>query len=412
MEEPKEIQRTGNVQEIPDDVMRLAEALSRKHGQVSVALESGGLHLYMASPAKLATSGDKELSSCHLAVNADKYFVRGDHWQSLNGQYDHDLSAMCMSTSTPYRVSELLAMPPLAERGIKPTQEGVRVQNVVEYLVPDGKGNMVPEGPGETTPLTQLPEDHPGVVYLKNRNYNLELLELQFNARYCTKELPIDPSEDVRRFYRRLPVLGYDTPQQRIIFFAYEQGVHLGWQGRVLDYNDDQGRRWVLHPYSNQWVHVETFDPTAEKWVPVPEIANSHIKWELSKYKFGRSCRRNSMIMGLDAAIEWNEMMGLRQRTCILGEGPLDAGRWGPPAVALLGKFMSPNQADILTKYFDRVLYVSDSDSYGRKSRKRVDTLLYGKVEVEMLDLPPGKKDPGELTPDSAWAMVKPFLFS
>lgn len=413
MDNPLDIQRTGTVAEIPDDVMRLATALSRIHGQVTVALESAGLHLYMASPAKLASSGDKELTSRHLAVNADRYYARGDYWGPRRGQYDPQLSAMCMSTSTPYTVSDLLAMPPLAERGIEPTAEGVKVQNVKKFLVPDGKGNMVPEGPGEVVKLTDLPEDHPAVVYLQGRHYNLELLQLQFNAHFCVKELPKDSDEEVRRFYKRLPLLGYDTPQNRIIFFAYEQGVHLGWQGRVLDHMDDAGRRWVLHPYTNEWVHVETKVEGRDKLVPVDEIALSEIDWDLSKYKFGRSCSRNSMIMGLDAAIEWNQMMGMKKRTAILGEGPLDAGRWGPPAVALLGKFMSPNQAEILFKYFDQVLYVSDSDSYGMKSRKRVGQLFYGKrTELEFLDLPAGKKDPGELTPDIAWGMVKPFLFS
>lgn len=411
MAEENEIRRAGDVTDIPDDVMRLAEALSRKHGQVTVALESGGLHLYMASPAKLAEVGDKELRSCHLAVNADRFFGRGEKWSKIVGQYDNQRSAMCMSTSTPYTVADLLDMPPLEARGIRASQEGVKVQNVVRYLVPDGQGNMVPEGPGEIVRLTQLPEDHPGVVYLKSRNYSLPLLETQFNAHYCVKELPMDADENVRRFYRRLPLLGSDTPQQRIIFFAYERGVHLGWQGRVLDYENDRGERWVLHPYDNQWYHVETRNSQG-KMIPVPAIAMSDLEWKLSKYKFGRSCQRNSMIMGLDAAVEWNQMMGMKRRTAILGEGPLDAGRWGPPAVALLGKFMSPNQAEVLIRNFDQVLYVSDSDSYGRKSRERVSQLLYGKIEIELLDLPAGKKDPGDLTPDEAWAMVKPFLFS
>ncbi|MDF1863078.1 MAG: hypothetical protein P1U87_22875 [Verrucomicrobiales bacterium] len=76
--------------------MRLAEALSRIHGQVSVARETGGLHLYMASPAKLTLTGDKELRSRHLAVNAEKFFSLGD-WQPQRGKYDHDLCGMCMS---------------------------------------------------------------------------------------------------------------------------------------------------------------------------------------------------------------------------------------------------------------------------------------------------------------------------
>lgn len=46
---------------VPDEVLWLAQALSRIHGRVVLARESGGSHLYMASPALPTPAGDSRL---------------------------------------------------------------------------------------------------------------------------------------------------------------------------------------------------------------------------------------------------------------------------------------------------------------------------------------------------------------
>lgn len=43
--------------EIPDNVKKLAEALSKLHGPVVVSREASGLHVRMASPICLAQEG-------------------------------------------------------------------------------------------------------------------------------------------------------------------------------------------------------------------------------------------------------------------------------------------------------------------------------------------------------------------
>ena len=60
-------------EEISDEIITLAQQLSRLHGRVRVAAESGGVHLYIASPICLSQFGPDELlpSKMHLAVNAD-----------------------------------------------------------------------------------------------------------------------------------------------------------------------------------------------------------------------------------------------------------------------------------------------------------------------------------------------------
>jgi hypothetical protein len=59
--------------EIPVDIRALAGALAQRHGDVTIAMEARGTHLYLACPDCQEKEGDKELRGRHLAVNADQY---------------------------------------------------------------------------------------------------------------------------------------------------------------------------------------------------------------------------------------------------------------------------------------------------------------------------------------------------
>lgn len=48
--------------DIPPEVVNLAEALSKRHGDVLVIRESGGHHIYCASPICLEQDGIREMS--------------------------------------------------------------------------------------------------------------------------------------------------------------------------------------------------------------------------------------------------------------------------------------------------------------------------------------------------------------
>ncbi len=51
-----------NTSDIPDAVRRLADRLQVLHGAVNIRKESGGHHLYMASPVCLEKDGRRELN--------------------------------------------------------------------------------------------------------------------------------------------------------------------------------------------------------------------------------------------------------------------------------------------------------------------------------------------------------------
>lgn len=394
--------------------MRLAERLAELHGRVSLARENRGLHIYMASPICLARDGSVEVSKRHLALNAERYLGLGA-WADKAGTYEPDNSALCMKTGTPYQVSELLSMPPLSARGITDNiDHRVTVGTIERHLVPDGKGNMIPEGPGETTSLVDLPSDHPAIAYLTHRNFEAADLVAQFDACFCDRELPVDPA--AKRFYRKLPLGMCDTPQGRIVLYCDVGGIRLGWQARLIDREVvAEGHvigREVLHPYTRQWVLTETFDQDRKRLMPVPDIARSELDWNPSKYRTARSALRNQLLMGVDAAVEWNQKHRPgRPPMAILVEGPLDAGRFGPPGVAMLGKSLSIEQAELMSRFFRQVILVPDNDLAGRQQTAKIGATLLGKVSCELAELPRGIKDAGEFpSREAAWEHIKPYI--
>lgn len=192
------ITTAGDLDMVPRPVMNLAQALARKHGDVLVAREARGLHLYMASPEALERDGDIELKKRHLAVNADKFLGLG-FFARRKGTYDNERSARCMKYEKPYGVSELLSMSPLASRGIHETTHDVKIGSVNKFLVDDGQGNMIPQPPGAVWRLSELDPSHQSIQYLEARRFDPRAIERQFSAEYCYSEnLP-------RKYYRELP---------------------------------------------------------------------------------------------------------------------------------------------------------------------------------------------------------------
>jgi hypothetical protein len=156
---------------------QLADALAEVHEGVRLGNGGSGLHAYIACPVCLQDAGKDELSDRHLAVNLDKA-VKG-----------RDRVCMCMRCDEIFNVSELLSMKPLEERGHERNPEIINKTVLTANLCePDGNGNEVPKGPGQTIPSIALPEDHPAILYLRSRNFDPAALYQQFGAEYCVRE--------------------------------------------------------------------------------------------------------------------------------------------------------------------------------------------------------------------------------
>ena len=364
---------------LPSEYRDLAKSLSEIHGTVKVSNESSGIHFYIACPECLDDYGESELDKLHLAINVEKYFA------------GRDRCASCMKHGGAYNVTDLVSMPPLSARGIKHRPEVIHLNAIpAHYLESDGKGNFIPKSPGAFIPVNILPPDHPARIYLTHRNFDPDVLWEQFRCSYCYKE-----NDDL--FYRRLRGGFKVTPQGRLIFFAYVGGVRVGWQARILEI-DDGNYKFYWHPYKADWVAVMSRADDKSPW----ELMPGYDEWDPAKYFTGHGTRRNSILLGFDAAVSFNELRKPRHRFCFLVEGAMDAARLGPPAVAMMGKSLSEAQARLIESRFSLVILVPDNDAAGSASRQSVAKHLGGKVTIVPAELPKSVKDAGDLDPGMA----------
>ena len=390
--------------------------MSRLHGPAIIRNESNGFHIYLPSPECLKTDGRKEIQSKHLTVNASRY-KQTDDWVQKHGYLKDDMakdfSAVCHKTDTKYKVSDLLnerKYPTLEKRGL-PNISSKIIQAATQRsasLVDDGKGNLVPIDPGVVVPINSLPPFHPAVTYLKDRNYDLDLLYTQFKCSFCTQETNEDAEKGI--LYKRLPLDFKDTPQGRIVFYSFINGVQVGWQARIIE-RVEGTIKYYFHPYKNSWVAAEQKNLDTGKWEPLPDIEiklqGYDILWKPSKYKTAFGMLRNETLMGLDAAIEFNRKLGLKKPTACIVEGPLDAARIGPGAIALLGKYMSERHADLLVSKFKKLIVVADNDKAGREMADRIRQLMSERrIEIVFIDIPEQYKDVGEMSYSDAVSLI------
>lgn len=396
--------------------------MSRLHGPAVIRNESNGYHIYLPSPECIKTDGRKEISSKHLTVNASRY-KQTDDWVRKHGiireELIRDFSAICHKTNTKFRVSDLLndrKFPPLEQRGLPNISSKIiaAATQRSQSLINDGKGNMIPRNPGEVIPIIDLPPFHPAVEYLRNRGYNLQSLYKQLNCSFCVSEHPEDQEAGI--FYKRLPLDFKDTPQGRIIFYSFINGVQVGWQARIIEKVED-GYKYYLHPYTNSWVKAEYKDADTNKWLPLPGIeirgTGYDLLWKPSKYKTAFGMMRNEALMGVDAAVEFNKKFNIKRPTAFLVEGPLDAGRIGPGGIALLGKYFSDRQGAILASRFKKIVIVADNDKAGMELRAQAKEVMRDKlVDLVFAEVPPEYKDVGEMTTDAALDLLLPHALT
>ena len=98
------------------------------------------------------------------------------------------------------------------------------------------------------------------------------------------------------------------------------------------------------------------------------------------KYRFPTGFRKSLVLFNL------HRVLTTRARTAVVVEGFFDAlavHQAGYRAVvALMGSSLSRQQADLLTRHFDRVLVMLDSDEAGRQGTAAITTTLAGCLDV------------------------------
>lgn len=398
--------------DIHPKIIALAEDLARIHGPVNISSGSSGIHIDIPDPEVLMEDGLKELNRKRLSINAEKYFGIGrydvdEYPTPENRQLYRDFRSknfevpcvLCMKTKKRWTVAQLLGMLPLKRRlpHIKVSHR-VTIGSMCKDMVYDENGNIVPNWVGDTIALTKLPKDHPAVQYVLNRGYSPEVLESQFEACYCYKCLPEDRS--LGRFYPKLPGGMRQCHQGRIILTIRMNGVRKGYQSRIID--KVENGNYYIWSSEEKWLLIKRMrsDGMLEELYPATEIFPRG--FDVAKYLNASGSKRNELLMGYDAAVKFNEGRPYKHSYCILCEGPMDAARLGPPAIAILGSSLSEMQATFLRDKFGYICTCMDKDKAGQACLEVINKRIPERVGYDVI-LPDGVKDAGDIAPAAAF---------
>jgi hypothetical protein len=209
--------------------------------------------------------------------------------------------------------------------------EQVSLSGVKDVIVPGiEKPPVPPELPGELTRVDRLPAGHPVREYLTSRKFDVQELAEDRQISYCT-----------RAFYR------FRSAENRLIIPVYQNGKLAGWQARYLG---------VIAPGQ-----------------------------KIPKYLTMTGMRKSEVLYGHDLAFNHGFV--------VICEGPTDCWRFGPEAVALFGKTMSPRQRDMIVGHpawaRNCIVVLLDADARAETDRIAVDLGQYAR-NVLRVDLPPG----------------------
>lgn len=199
--------------------------------------------------------------------------------------------------------------------------------------------------PGPVTPLLQLPEYHPAVVYLAGRGFDVAKLTRLYGLGYV---------QDSRHYLAR----------ERIYIPAVFGGKLVGWQcRRIGDPPEEPGQR------------------SAPKYYTCPGMP------------------KGRMLYNFDRARRW--------QTIVVVEGPTDVWSLGPMAVALWGATPTADQLRLLAKLGKSrtLVYLPDPEEFAKRRTTRplesyVESLRGQLGGVAVVRLPDGT-DPG--SSERAW---------
>ena len=450
----------------PPEIKSWAKRITDAQGCAGVlSREANGYHLAIPCPECLHTHKQREVDEPKYSINLSMLAGVGEQFQKVKkniflpttimdalnqGKKNEYGSSICMrtrSSRSPHRfpIQDLLNMSTVESRhpdirtnaGVSGKVGGADRES---FWIEDEKtGVMCPPPPGEGIKLSDLPDDHPAIDYLRRRNYDIKDLEKQFRCIFCTKEFP---HGEKNIFYRRMPGGWRDTPQNRVIFYSIIDGVPMTWQARVIEKENDY-IKYMLHPYAGGyfptkdaarverdtrrgglsgefqcipdgegswgylWSRTHTRANPSSPWMPIAPFdeltSTGGAKFKPSKYRTAKHSARS--IMGWDAAMQKTVSSGEDHPWVVLCEGPLDAARVGPGGLAILGSSLSQDNAAKIASNFHIVFSAFDSDRAGREATAKINkTLMEAKhrapvlLGVLQLQIPSGK-DLGSMTP-------------
>jgi hypothetical protein len=255
--------------------------------------------------------------------------------------------------------------------------------------------------PGETIPFASLADDHPAVVYLKGRGFDIE--ELRSFSRnsdiralyYCTRGQHT-LCDGLGSLTGRIifPVYGEDLVQLKQGEPASVCPVLKGWQARQVEKVEGDGDDAVRRVW--QGFSWRTFRKKDGIWEDR----------QVPKYYTMPGLKKSTLLGGMAHAKGFPDVAVV--------EGPLDYYRVGRHSVFTFGKTISKDQIRLLQANFRRVIIVRDPEVNPEDKRFRQMIEDMYPVNVYHLALS-DKKDPGSTPRSSTWKQIAdhvgdPFL--
>lgn len=199
--------------------------------------------------------------------------------------------------------------------------------------------------PGEIKLFSELPKNHPSIVYLQSRGYDPYELERLYGISYC--ESVFDKT--------------YYPLTNRIFIPIFMKGNLVGWQGRYIGDPD--------------WKHSR-----------------------VQKYFNLRGMSKKDMLYNFDSAVA--------QNVIVIVEGAADVWRIGPGAVALLGSDMAENQKHLIREGFVNkpVAVFLDADAVDKSVA--IANSLYPYLGSRVFPVISTAKDPGSMTTQECWDLI------
>ena len=167
--------------------------------------------------------------------------------------------------------------------------------------------------------------------------------------------------------------------------------VDRGFPEELLDFYEIGGTT------DSHGVHRETIPIRDEDGHLLTVSQRRTDSYEDPKYTLMKDIKKEATLYNLHVAREYTGL----DRTLVLVEGFVDV--WALSllgiynVVAMMGTYITPNQARLLWKYAENIVLMFDPDEAGREAAPKVASMLQQGAFMRVIDLPDGK-DPKNLT--------------
>jgi len=200
-------------------------------------------------------------------------------------------------------------------------------------------------------------------------------------------------AKEVRQTQSGAPVTSFFPEEvvEELLPHRSEYFLQRGFPEELLDFYEIGGMT------DGRGVHRETIPIRDEEGHLLTVSARRTDSDEDPKYVLMKNIPKEATLYNLHVAKHYTGL----DRTLVLVEGFVDV--WALASlgvynvVAMMGTYITPNQARLVWKYAENIIVMLDADDAGREATPKVAEMLHQGASIRVIDLPDGR-DPKNLT--------------